>query len=144
MLGSIWNLFFGGAEYFRGFKKKSPMHRPSLVAAPRAPVRAPDAHYHQQLQQIKQMNSGMSANPVVNPHAGDPMGRGDPRMSQGARMNQSSEGGRLLPRGHPLGASIFGGGFDDVVPTRGLEPKSTTIPRPSNEVYQKSSAFEIE
>jgi len=66
------------------------------------------------------------------------------RVTQGARMNQSSEGSRLLPRGHPLGASIFGGGFDDVVPTRGLEPKSTIVPRPSNEVYQKSSAFEIE
>jgi len=137
------------------------MHRPSLVALPQPPVRAPDAHYHQQLQQIKQMDrmansvensGGNSAGNSVgnsvgnsrNRRMGDPMGRGDPRMSQGARMNQSSEGSRLLPRGHPLGASIFGGGFDDVVPTRGLQPKSTTIPRPSNEVYQKSSSSEIE
>jgi len=94
----------------------------------------------------------MSLLETQNSLMGNSMGRGvpmgqmgaAPSQSHGARMNQSAQGSRLLPRGHPLGASIFGGGFDDVVPARGALPQSTTIPRPSNEVYQKSSSFEIE
>jgi hypothetical protein len=54
------------------------------------------------------------------------------------------QGARLLPHGHPMAASIFGGGFDDLVPTRGPLPPTTTIPCPSNEVYRKSNSFEIE
>lgn len=121
------------------YKKKEKMHRPSLVAPPRQQGPAEEAQHHMQLQHLKQMNLLESQNSLL----GNSMGRGSP-SSQGARMNQSAQGSRLLPRGHPLAASIFGGGFDDVVPTRGALPPSTTIPRPSNEVYQKSSAVEIE
>ena len=125
--------------------KKEKMHRPSLVSAlHQAPHHQgprqgpPESQHHLQLQQMKQMNLVETQNNLM----GNSMGRGAP--SQGARMNQSAQGSRLLPRGHPLAASVFGGGFDDVVPTRGALPPSTSIPRPSNEVYQKSSAVEIE
>lgn len=115
------------------------MHRASLVAPPPRQQGPPDSQHHLQLQHLKQMSHLETQNSLL----GNSMGRGSP-PSQGARMNQSAQGSRLLPRGHPLAASIFGGGFDDVVPTRGAVPPSTTIPRPSNEVYQKSAAFEIE
>jgi hypothetical protein len=42
-----------------------------------------------------------------------------------------------------MSASIFGGGFEDVL-SNGPSPPGATIPRPSNEVYRKSNSFEIE
>jgi hypothetical protein len=43
-----------------------------------------------------------------------------------------------------MSASIFGGGFEDVLSGSGPLPPSAAIPRASNEVYRKSNSFEIE